>query len=91
MVQENSYGHHGCSSSCHSRVHEYHMVVLDVLWQPQVVQLWLASLPARLDEDLTNPGARFNVFYCNLYRIDIVTLICYCIVGYLKGDCPKKH
>ena len=40
MVQQDPDGHHGRGPSCHSRVHQDDPVVLDVLWKPQVVQLW---------------------------------------------------
>ena len=55
MVQEDPDGHHGCGARGHGGVHEDDVVVLDVLGQPQVVQLGLARLPARLDQDLANP------------------------------------
>ena len=62
MVQEDPDGHHGCGARGHRGVHEDDVVVLDVLRQPQVVQLGLARLPPRLDQDLANSGAGFNVF-----------------------------
>ena len=63
MVQEDPDCHHSCGTRGHRGVHEDDVVVLDVLGQPQVVQLGLAGLPARLDQDLANPIGQNSISF----------------------------
>ena len=48
---------------------EQHLVILDVLGQPEVVKLRLPRLPVGLDEDLANPDILADVTKGLLHRL----------------------
>ncbi len=54
MVEKDPDGHHGSRPGGHGRVHDHDVVVLNVVRKTQVVQLRLARLRVRLDQDLTD-------------------------------------